>query len=367
MRRACSRRAVHINVPARSLPAGPPSFPSPSPPLPAARACSAPLPHASVQVLIHAADGTLLQRFRPCEHALGVKCFAWSPTAHLLALASARDLRVRLLNSLTWQRVAEFDLGAGELTEHRTADAGATARPPPLPPSSPCPPLPSPIRPHTPGRTSSALLSPSHTSTAAQPPALSLSLSLPTNLDPRLPPATAVPPAVRDQSGVDDESPTGGVGLLSFSASGLYLASRNDLVADRLWVHDTRGLGLHAVLPQPAAVSSAGARQNSKRVAPPPALSHFHPRPTHRLRPASTAWHPFEDVLALCCGTPNVSLWSPKGSCAAAASFRISSLEWSPAGDRLILMGEEKCCVAAWPFDSSTRRAEGLEASKSCA
>ena len=170
---------------------------------------------------------------------------------------------------------------------------------------------------------------------------------------------------MHDQSGVDDESPTGGVGLLSFSASGLYLASRNDLVADRLWVHDTRGLGLHAVLPQPAAVSSAGARQNSKRVAPPPALSHFHPRPTHRLRPASTAWHPFEDVLALCCGTPNVSLWSPKGSCAAAASFRISSLEWSPAGDRLILMGEEKCCVAAWPFDSSTRRAEGLEASKS--
>ena len=122
MRRACSRRAVHINVPARSLPAGPPSFPSPSPPLPAARACSAPLPHASVQVLIHAADGTLLQRFRPCEHALGVKCFVWSPTAHLLALASARDLRVRLLNSLTWQRVAEFDLGAGELTEHRTAE-----------------------------------------------------------------------------------------------------------------------------------------------------------------------------------------------------------------------------------------------------
>ena len=229
------------------------------------------------------------------------------------------------------------------------------------------PPSPLSHPPHTPGRTSSALLSPSHTSTAAQPPALSLSLSLPTNLDPRLPPATAVPPSVRDQSGVDDESPTGGVGLLSFSASGLYLASRNDLVADRLWVHDTRGLGLHAVLPQPAAVSSAGARQNSKRVAPPPALSHFHPRPTHRLRPASTAWHPFEDVLALCCGTPNVSLWSPKGSCVAAASFRISSLEWSPAGDRLILMGEEKCCVAAWPIDSSTRRAEGLEASKSCA
>ena len=25
----------------------------------------------------------------------------------------------------------------------------------------------------------------------------------------------------------------------------------------------------------------------------------------------------------------------------------------------------EKVCVAAWPFDSSTRRAEGLEASKS--
>ena len=56
--------------------------------------------HLRVQVLIHSPDGALLQRFRPYEHALGVKCFVWSPKAHLLALGSARDLRVRLLNAL---------------------------------------------------------------------------------------------------------------------------------------------------------------------------------------------------------------------------------------------------------------------------
>ena len=193
MRRACSRRAVHINVPARSLPAGPPSFPSPSPPLPAARACSAPLPHASVQVLIHAADGTLLQRFRPCEHALGVKCFVWSPTAHLLALASARDLRVRLLNSLTWQRVAEFDLGAGELTEHRTADAGATARPPPLPPSSPPPLSPLPSAPHTRAYFFGSSLSLPHLH--RRPATCSLSLSpSPRTSTPAFPPPQRCPP-----------------------------------------------------------------------------------------------------------------------------------------------------------------------------
>ena len=58
------------------------------------------------QVLLYTAGGEHLQTFRPYENALGVKTVAWHPNGHLLALGSY-DQRARLLNSLTWQRVAE--------------------------------------------------------------------------------------------------------------------------------------------------------------------------------------------------------------------------------------------------------------------
>ena len=60
----------------------------------------------SSQVLIYKPTGEHLQTFRPYENALGVKTFAWHPASHLLALGSY-DERARLLNSLTWQRIAE--------------------------------------------------------------------------------------------------------------------------------------------------------------------------------------------------------------------------------------------------------------------
>ena len=58
------------------------------------------------QVLLYSAEGQLLQTYRPYEHALGVKTFEWHPLGHLLAIGSY-DERVRVLNSLTWQRLAE--------------------------------------------------------------------------------------------------------------------------------------------------------------------------------------------------------------------------------------------------------------------
>ena len=58
------------------------------------------------QVLLYTAAGEHLQTFRPYENALGVKTVAWHPHSHLLALGSY-DERCRLLNSLTWQRIAE--------------------------------------------------------------------------------------------------------------------------------------------------------------------------------------------------------------------------------------------------------------------
>lgn len=58
------------------------------------------------QVLLYNAEGQQLQSYRPYDHALGVKTYAWHPLGHLLAIGSY-DERCRLLNSLTWQRLAE--------------------------------------------------------------------------------------------------------------------------------------------------------------------------------------------------------------------------------------------------------------------
>ena len=94
MRRACSRRAVHINVPARSLPAGPPPSPPLLPPRRARLLSAWPTPRCRCSYMQQTARSS---RFRP-QHALGVM-FRGPPTAHLLALASARDLRVDCLLS----------------------------------------------------------------------------------------------------------------------------------------------------------------------------------------------------------------------------------------------------------------------------
>lgn len=58
------------------------------------------------QVLIYSAEGELLQTYQAYENALGIKCVGWHPRGELLAIGSY-DERLRVLNSLTWTRVAE--------------------------------------------------------------------------------------------------------------------------------------------------------------------------------------------------------------------------------------------------------------------
>ena len=60
------------------------------------------------QVLFYSPDGVCLHTYRPYDHALGVKSFCWSPGGRYLALGSF-DEKVRLLNHLTWRRIAEVD------------------------------------------------------------------------------------------------------------------------------------------------------------------------------------------------------------------------------------------------------------------
>lgn len=60
------------------------------------------------QVLIYTAAGEHLQSYRPYDDALGVKSFGWSPGGEVLAIGSY-DERMRVLNYVTWQRIAECE------------------------------------------------------------------------------------------------------------------------------------------------------------------------------------------------------------------------------------------------------------------
>ena len=58
------------------------------------------------RVLLYSIDGRCMASYSAYEHALGVKCVAWSPTSQFLAIGSY-DQKVRVLNHVTWKTVAE--------------------------------------------------------------------------------------------------------------------------------------------------------------------------------------------------------------------------------------------------------------------
>ena len=159
------------------------------------------------QVLLYTAAGEHLQTFRPYENALGVKTVAWHPHGHLLALGSY-DERARLLNSLTWQRIAECAHPA-EVREAFSEDAVVWLEPP-------------------------------DDSTAGGYVAQRLPLTVPS-----MRPNPDVP------------NPKVGVGLLAWSHGGRFLATRNDNMPRTLWVWDGEKLLLHSVLVHQGGVRAA--------------------------------------------------------------------------------------------------------------
>ncbi|CAH1774533.1 unnamed protein product [Owenia fusiformis] len=58
------------------------------------------------KVLLYSVDGRCLSTYSAYDHALGIKTVSWSPTSQFLALGSY-DQKVRILNHITWQTVAE--------------------------------------------------------------------------------------------------------------------------------------------------------------------------------------------------------------------------------------------------------------------
>lgn len=59
------------------------------------------------RVLFYTAEGTLLSKYEAYKDALGLRTMSWSPGGDFIALGSYDD-HLRILNSLTWQPVADI-------------------------------------------------------------------------------------------------------------------------------------------------------------------------------------------------------------------------------------------------------------------
>jgi WD40 repeat protein len=264
------------------------------------------------QVLFYSPDGACLHTYRPYDHALGVKSFCWSPGGRYLALGSF-DEKVRLLNHLTWRRIAEVD----HPSEVRASDfPGAVCYVEP------------------PDSTSGVLADNGDgnaLAVAGTPGGQKRQAAGPTGYVATRPPLTVptLPPSFESEHAARQ-----GVGLLQWSAAGRYLASRSDLMPCALWIWDASTFGLHAVLLQQQPVTAI-------------------------------AWHPRHELLAVCSGTAKLFLWSP-GGCRTApmpgeSNFRVTSMEWSPSGGALLLLDRERFCMCFLAGDDPAANAGGQQ------
>jgi WD40 repeat protein len=220
------------------------------------------------RVLIYSVDGTQMSSYSAYEHALGVKSVAWSPSGQLLAIGSF-DQRVRLLNHLTWKNVLDMP-HVGRITlpdvpvyveeEKKTATSWGFQY------------------------------------TLRQPPITVPQIKVePTDANPRL-----------------------GVGMMAFSPSSRFIASRNDNMPETVWVWDVPRLALAAVL-------------------------------IHRNPVLSFRWDPKKDRLAVATGTGQMFLWAPAGASVvdvpAQVDFCVQNIRWAPTGEAVALVDRTRFCV----------------------
>ncbi|XP_075928983.1 WD repeat-containing protein WRAP73-like [Petromyzon marinus] len=235
-------------------------------------------------VCVYSWEGRPLCRLRAYSWALGVRCVAWNPAGSVLAVGSY-DQKVRLLNHVTWQKVAEMvhtssmndpSVVVYRETERRVVSSrGGAATTGPSPPPV--------FHPH------------SRYEIAAAPVAV---------------------PVVKPDA--DRANPRVGVAHAAFSSDGRYLATVDDGMPRAIWLWELSSCRLLVLLLQAAPV-------------------------------LSVAWEPRGPRLALCTGSACAYLWTPAGSvCVAvphAGRFRVLSVAWAAQGDALLLVGKERACV----------------------
>ena len=63
----------------------------------------------------------------------------------------------------------------------------------------------------------------------------------------------------------------------------------------------------------------------------------------------TASWHPREELLAVCSGSPKLFLWSPNGCrtvpMPSETNFRVSSVVWSPGDETLLLLDRDRFCL----------------------
>ncbi|XP_077167214.1 WD repeat-containing protein WRAP73 isoform X2 [Paroedura picta] len=238
------------------------------------------------KILLYSLDGRLLSTYRAYEWSLGIKSVSWSPSSQFLAIGSY-DEKVRILNHVTWKKIAEFDhpvtVASPKIVVYKETEKSPTVEMDKLlfPPSK---------------TAASSLFSTKSKYEIAEPP---VSLQ-------------HVKPAV------DRANPRIGVGMLAFSSDNCFLATRNDNIPNAVWIWDMQKMKLFVVLEQLCAVQQF-------------------------------QWDPCRSRLAVCTANSRVYLWSLAGCVSVQipveGDFQVVSLSWHSTGDSIALMSKENFCV----------------------
>ncbi|XP_049609478.1 WD repeat-containing protein WRAP73 [Syngnathus scovelli] len=238
------------------------------------------------KVLLYSLDGRLLFTYSAYEWSLGVKSVAWSPSSQFLAIGSY-DEKVRILNHITWKKIAQFEHPAVITTTKVVVYKEMEKR------------------------------------SAAGNEELSLhNLTMDSTLfgnqsKYEILPSPVQMPVVRPDP--DRPNPKIGVSTLAFSSDSRYLATKNDNIASVIWVWNMEKMSLEAVLEQMSAVRCF-------------------------------QWDPRCPRLAICTGNTNIYLWTPTGCVSVQVpsddgGFQVHSLMWHCHGDPLILLGKDQLCL----------------------
>ncbi|KAL5033176.1 hypothetical protein BDV3_000189 [Batrachochytrium dendrobatidis] len=241
-------------------------------------------PNIEYCVYIYYPDGRLVHKYSAYDSGLGVKSVKWSPSGQFLAIGSY-DQTCRLLNNYTWNPLAELSHPANLKFRDIVVYKETSV-------SEDC------------ELAASAAWTPLD---FAQPKFLYKTMS---------------PPVTISQTKIDPDKPFPkmGVGITEFSCAGHFLATRNDNMPSTLWIWDMTTLHQIALIQQTSPIRSV-------------------------------KWNPrHSDRLAFCCGTGLIYLWQSDLGCESieipAVSFQVTSFEWNPDGQSLVLMDKDKFCIA---------------------
>lgn len=236
-----------------------------------------PLEH---RVCLHAPDGALLGEYSAYSGALGIKCVRWAPSGQLLAVGSY-DERLRVLNHLTWQPLAECAHPSNVRSPEDAVVYKEVVERPQVEPEEA-------VETEMHGGDGDGLAAAARRGryvVCALPEAVPVARPPPARANPKL-----------------------GVGTVEWSPDGSYVATVNDNMAGAVWVWDMRSLALSAVLLHAEPVAAARWEPCAERGAAP--------------------------RLAIATGEGRVGLWTPEGvSCVHVPlpGFKCSDLLWNPA------------------------------------